>query len=127
METIIIQCPHIPMKFDRNLLSTPIWRYDAEKIHQLSAMLLKNILGAEFKRFPSTIKKLQQQQQQFMELYERAKTKEREGEEEKTNKTHTPFYRTRLASKADRAIHERLEREKHLLDANRKPRKNHEI
>jgi hypothetical protein len=125
--TITTQCvPPIPMTYNRDLLSTPIPRSDADRIHELSAMLLKRIESDEFKRFPSTLKKLQQQHQQFMELYERAKTEERKVKEKAFVKTYAPFYRPRLNNKNDQRLFERLE-DRRRMSVAAAGRKNREV
>lgn len=100
--------PLIDMKFTPNLLSTPIFRFDAEYLKKINDWLEKKIHSHEFRNHPGSIKKLKQKQQQFMELYDCAKIREREAEKEAYIKAKSLFYRTRLPKQDDRAIFDRL-------------------
>lgn len=106
--TITTHCPAIKIKFDPNLLSVPTFGYNAEYLYRISAFLQKKIDSSEFSKFPATIEKLKQKQQQFMELYEWAKTQERENETKTHIKTQWIGYRPRLANKNDQRVFERL-------------------
>lgn len=97
--------------FDANLLSTPTFGFSAKKLHEIAEFLKKRINFNEFKKFPATVEKLKQQHQQFMELYERAKIKEREAKGKAFIKANAPFYRPRLIKKDDNRLFERLEKE----------------
>ncbi len=74
--TISTDMPKIELKFNKNLLSMPIWEYSAKYLHQIGTFLQKKIDSKEFRKFPATIEKLKQKQLKFMELYERAKIEE---------------------------------------------------
>jgi len=109
MNKIISSCPLISMKFNPNLLSTPTFGYSAEYLYQISDFLQKKIDSAEFRKFPSTIEKLKQKQQQFRELYERAKTQEEQAKTKTCLKTQWLGYRPRLSNRNDQRIFERLD------------------
>lgn len=105
--------PPMPMKFDPNLLSMPTFGFRAEYLYQISAFLQKKIDSAEFSKFPATIHKLKQKQQQFMQLYERTKIEEEQAKTKTCLKTQWIGYRPRLANKNDQRVFERLnDREK---------------
>lgn len=108
MISTIIHMPPMPMKFDPNLLSMPAFGFRAEYLYQISAFLQKKIDSAEFRKFPATIQKLKQKQQQFMELYERAKIKEEQAKTKTRLKTQWLGYRPRLANKNDQRVFDRL-------------------
>ena len=101
--------PPIHMKFDPNLLSMPTWQYSAERLHQISAFLLRKIHSAGLKKHPKTVKILVMKYENFMELYERSKTLERENKEKTFIKTQMFGYRPRLANKNDQRLFERLD------------------
>lgn len=109
MITTISHIPPMPMKFNPHLLSSPIFKYDAEYLLKIADFLKKKVNSSEFHKFPATIVKLKIQHQQFMELYERAKIKEREVKEKAFVKANAPFYRPRLANKNDQRVFERLD------------------
>src|SRR5580765_5864203 len=98
MPMIITQIAPMPIQFNPHLLSLPTWGFSTKNLIKISDFLQKKIDSAKFNKFPATIKKLKQKQQQFMELYERAKTKERETKEKTCIKTNAPFYRPRFAN-----------------------------
>lgn len=108
MVTTISHMPSITMKFDPHLLSRPTFRFTVDYLHQISAFLQKKIDSPKFRKFPATIQKLKQQQQELMELYERAKIKEEEAKGKAFIKTNAPFYRPRLIKKDDNCLFERL-------------------
>jgi hypothetical protein len=99
MITTISHMPPMPMKFDSHLLSRPTFGFTADYLRKISAFLQKKIDSAEFRKFPATIKKLKQQQQELMELYEWAKIKERETKGKTNYKTCWLFYRPYLTEK----------------------------
>jgi len=102
--------PPLPilMQYDSNLLSAPIFSFDADYFRKIAEWIEKKVHSAEYRKFPNTIQKLKQQQQQFMELYERAKTKEGENKNKTNIKANAPFYRPRLANINDQRSFEKL-------------------
>lgn len=110
MVTTISHMPPMPMKFDPHLLSRPTFGFTADYLRQISAFLQKKIDSAEFRKFPATIQKLKQQQQELTELYEWAKIKEREAKGKAFIKANAPFYRPRLIKKDDNRLFERLDK-----------------
>lgn len=102
--------PPMPMKFDPNLLSMPTFGFRAEYLYQISDFLQKKIDSAEFRKFPKTLERLKNKQEHFMELYERAKIKEREAKGKAFIKANAPFYRPRLIKKDDNRLFERLDK-----------------
>ena len=100
--------PSMPMKFDPHLLSMPTFGYNAEYLYQISAFLQKKIDSAEFRKFPKTLERLKNKQENFMELYERAKIEERNNKEKTCRKTQWFGYRPRLSNKNDQRVFERL-------------------
>lgn len=105
---IIADCPPIPMKFDHNLLSIPAFGFNSEYLHRISAFIKKKIYSSQFKKFPSTLEKLKQQHQKFMELYELSKIEEEKAKTKTCLKTQWFGYRPRLANKNDQRIFDRL-------------------
>lgn len=103
-----IDCPPIVVKFNQNLLSIPIFGFRAEYLYQISVFLQKKIDSSEFRKFPSTILKLKQKQQKFIELYERAKIEEEKAKAKMYVKTKCIGYRPRLPNRNDQRIFERL-------------------
>ena len=101
--------PPLPITFSRDLLSTPIFRFDAEYLRKIGDWLLEKIDSAKFHKFPSTIVKLKKKHQQFMELYERAKIEEGKTEGKKFIKSKSPFYRPRLSDKNEQRAFEKLD------------------
>ena len=103
--------PKIPMKFRSDLLSvpTPKFKRNSGDLLQISAMLLKKIDTARFRKFPETVMKLKQQHQKFMELYACAVEKEKETEGKPFIKAQEYFYRYRFIDKNDQRLFERLE------------------
>lgn len=101
--------PPIPMKFDPNLLSTPIFRYDADYLLKIAQWLEEKILSPEFRKMPETVGKLIIKHQQIMELYERAKIEEREAKEKTHLKAQAPFYRPKLSNRNNQRLFERLD------------------
>ena len=105
-------CPDIDSFFNRILLSTPMFQPDAEYLRQFADWLERKINSREFRKFPGTLKRLMQQHELLMEMYERAKTQEKQKEGEMSFKTQKLFYRIKLPRKDDRDIFERLVRKR---------------
>jgi hypothetical protein len=105
--------PPISQYFNRYLLSTLMFKHDAEYLKQIGDALEYDINSSKYRKFPSTINKLKMMHQTFMELYERAKTQEGINEKEKGSKTGIFFYRIKLPKPNDRAISERLDEKRY--------------
>lgn len=99
--------PPIHQYFSSRMLSTPVFRQDAEYIKRYADWVMSQLKG-KYRKFPGTLHKLNQQYQTFMELYERAKTQERESEEKLYIKTKDMFYGIELPNQDDRRVFERL-------------------
>jgi hypothetical protein len=106
--TIITSCPPMPVKFSKDLLSTPTFGYNAEYLRQIGDFLLRKIHSAGLKKHPTRRILLMVKHKEFMELYERAKTQERENKNKTCLKTQWLGYRPRLAKKNDQRVFDRL-------------------
>jgi hypothetical protein len=102
--------PLIHMLHSADLLSMPTFKFDADYLLKIAQYLQKRINHKKFKQFPGRVKELNYQIDTILELHGIAKSKEKALHEEKGNKTQWPFYRTRLPSKDDNTIYDRLER-----------------
>jgi hypothetical protein len=102
--------PPIIQSFNSDLLSTPMikFRDDADMVLPLAQFLEKKIKSRKHRKFLQTIQRLEKKHQNFMELYERAKTKERDIEKEVFIKAKSVFYRIRLHNQSDESIFRRL-------------------
>lgn len=123
--TTSILPPSIQQDLDLNLLSKPKWRFDAEYLRKIAQWIEKRIDRAEFKRCVKTRNDIYLKYMQFMELYEQAKTKEKESKEKTSRKISWPFYRPRLPNKNDQRIYQRLNDRRKTSE--RKLRKNSKI
>lgn len=108
-DTIISHAPPIPVTFNPHLLSMPSIGFSAEKLHKIAEFLKKKVNSPEFKKFPKTRERLENKQQHFMELYERAKIEEGKAKEKTCLKTQWFGYRPRLANRHDQRLFERLD------------------
>lgn len=117
--------PPIIKSFNRMLLSTHIFKHDAEYLGQIAEALEMAINSNKFKKFPSTVEKLKKKYEKFMEIYERTKVEERNMQEKKGSKAHAPFYRIKLSNPNDRKISDRLDERR--LRFQRKHRKHNQI
>lgn len=106
--TIIVSCPIIPIKFRKDLLSTPSFVYNSDYLYQISVFLQKKIDSAEFRKFPKTLEGLKNKQKIFIEIYEQAKIEERNNKTKAYRKTQGCGYRPRLPNRSDQRIFERL-------------------
>lgn len=113
-------CPMIPINFDRNLLSIPIFKFDSEYLLEIAQWLENKLLNREFHKYPSTIVKIRQQIKQFMELYERAKDEEREAEGKTFIKAKEAFYRPRLSNRNGQRAFEELDNRRKTSKYDRK-------
>lgn len=102
--------PDFHIKFDPHILSkyTFSFRYNSEHLLKIGNFLLKKINRDEFHKFPATVMKFKHQHKKFMELYGRAKIKEREVEGKAFIKANAIFYRPRFANRDDQRLFERL-------------------
>lgn len=100
--------PQICTQYYADLLSIPLPLYRARHLLQIGIWLLEKIERSEFQKFPSTVAKLKQQYQQFMELYERTKIEEEQAKEKGYRKTQWFGYRPRLTNRNDHRLFERL-------------------
>lgn len=105
-----IEPPVIEQKFSKDLLSTPIWGFNAEKLKKICDWLERHINDSNVAMCPNRVNKLTSKYKEFMDLYERAKIKERENEKEKACKTHMFGYRPRIANRDRQHLFGRLER-----------------
>ncbi len=105
---IIDYCPSIPITFDANLISMSTFGFSAKYLYQISVFLQKKMDSAKFRKFPTTISKLKLKQQQFQELYERAKIEEEEAKTKLFIKTLWLGYRPRLVNRNDQSVFDRL-------------------
>jgi hypothetical protein len=110
MEQMINLPPVIEMKFAPKLLSNPIFVFDANYLLKLAEWIEKKLLRPEFRKHINTKNKIYLKYLEFMELYERAKVKERENKGKTCLKTQGLFYRPRLNKFDDQHLFERLER-----------------
>lgn len=105
---IISHAPLIPVQFNPHLLSMPSIGFSAEKLHKIAKFLKKKINSPEFKKFTRTREILENKQQHFMELYERAKIEEGKTKEKTCFKTQWFGYRPRIANRHNQRLFERL-------------------
>lgn len=112
--------PSISQKFYPYLLCHSLCIYNIETLNHIAKWLEKKISRREFRKYPSTIKKLKEKQQQFVELYEEAKIKEREAENKEFIKAKMPFYRPRLPNRNDQHLFKRLVNRRETSEHERK-------
>ena len=101
----IIQC------FDKKLLTVNHrLQDDADLLLKIGEGLLKKINSAEYIFFPETVRKLKEQYQKFMVLYEQSKAKEKQNESsnQKEIKTKEFWYRIKLPNRSNNTIFNRL-------------------
>ena len=108
--TTCILPPEINQRYNRSLLSTPIFRFDADYLLKMANKIYKQIVKGQFKSFSKRKRELILMYNYFMELYGRAKIEEGKNKEKTNGKTSMFFYRTRLPKQDDRTIFNRLER-----------------
>lgn len=123
MDIIFNQAPQLPVRFDPNLLSMPTFGFNAKKLHKISEFLQKKINSGEFKKFPKTRERLENKQQHFMELYERALIEEEKVKEKTCLKTQRFGYRPRLANRNDQRLFERLNNRRETSASDRRNNK----
>lgn len=94
--------PQIRQHLDPLLLSmpTPDFRESTKTLDEI----YRNILKRWHKIKPWHIAEAERLKTEFLELYERAKTKEIERKKEKDHKTQEPFYRIECLTKDEREI-----------------------
>lgn len=122
--TILTSAPPIKINFNKDLLSMPTFWFSAEKLRKIGDWLLKKIDSAEFNKFPATIEKLRQQHKHFMELYERAKIKERENKDKAYIKAKMFGYRPEYVNYKGPDLFGRLE---HRVETSVNDRRNNKI
>lgn len=115
--------PPIHQHYSSRMLSTPVFRQDAEYIKRYADWIMSQLKG-KYRKFPGTLQKLNQKYQTFMELYERAKTQERESEDKSDITTKDMFYGIELPDQDDRRVFERL---RHRKKTSLRYRKNHAL
>jgi len=103
-----IYIPLIKVNYNPNLLSTPIFIFNAEYLLKIVQWLEKKLLSNEFHKYPATVVKIRLKIKHFMELYERAKDEERQTKEKTFIKANAPFYRPRLSDRNDQRTFEKL-------------------
>lgn len=116
--------PQISMAFSADLLSAPMFRYDSLHLFNIGTFLLLKIVKQKFRKFPRKVNKLIEKHDEFMELYGRAKDKEREVEGQPFNKARAPFYRPRLSNQDDQRAFEKLDDRR---QTSQQDRRNHAI
>jgi len=114
----------LPLKFNPNLLSMPIFGYNSDYLYEISQFILKKMHFGGSKKHPQKMKQLMNKYNLFMELYERAKTQERENKGKTSLKTQWFGYRPRLANRNDQRIFERLN---NRTETSKLHRRNNEI
>lgn len=109
MYVVTNEAPPIRMSFDPNLLSTAILKLneDSETLYRIYQILKKKLMKRA-ERNPKQKKACEELEKDFLELYERAKAKEKDAEAAPKNVTQRSFYRIAGAKKNDRAIFERF-------------------
>jgi len=108
-KSITVIPPKILEYYSHILLNNPIkFRDDLEKIWNMY-LYVKKIL---YKKVKNKIK-LEELDKEFLEIYERAKKKEKDINTKTENKTKMPFYFITMPNKGDQNIFDRL-RYKHL-------------
>lgn len=92
MQITVSISPPIPFKFDKELLSKPTAKFydDSETLYRIF-----NYIQVKLKKkvddHPSTMKKYEELEKQFKELYERAKAKETEYQKKNGESFQKPF------------------------------------
>lgn len=124
METITVQCPPIQIPLNANLLSMPTFGFKAEHLLKIADWIINKTTHGKFNKCPERMDQIHHIYLRFMELYERAKVKEKQNKEEKRCTTAGPFYFPRLGNKNDQRLFERLE---HREKTSRYDRRNHKI
>lgn len=112
--------PLIFRPYSKNLLQIPIPGDDSKFLYSIMQLIEKSISNISFKKFPNTLKKLKEKQQQFKGLYECAKAKEEDAEKKKARKAQWPFYRIRLPHQSDARVFEQLRRKLGTITATRR-------
>lgn len=124
--TIISHPPSISARFNSQLLILPTFGFSAKNLLKIAEFLQKKLNSNEFKKFPATLKKLKQQHQQFMEIYERAIIEEKQAKEKTNLKTQWFGYRPRLVNRNDQRLFERLDDRRRMSVAT-SGRKNYKV
>lgn len=106
--TTIIIPPEIQQYFNKNILSYPIAKFSSKNLLVIANLILKKLHRNEFRKFPNTVKKLKDLHQNFMELYERIKTKEEQIDPKAQVKANSMFYRPRFADRNKQRLLEGL-------------------
>lgn len=109
MKNITILSPEITQILDKNLLSKPTIKFydDCERIWKIFQYIERK-LKKKCKNHPEMLQKYLKLQQEFMELYERAKTKEDEYEKKKGKPFGQPFHYFKYTDKRYKEIYSGL-------------------
>lgn len=121
--TIYSSCPPMPMKFNPNLLSMPLFGFSTKNLQKIAEFLKKKLNSPEFKKFPNTKERLENKHQYFMEIYGRAIIEEEKTKEKKALKTQWFGYRPRLANRNDQRLFERLDNRRETSASDRRHNK----
>jgi hypothetical protein len=125
METISMDCPPVPVKFDPHLLSTASFRFSADNLSQIAFYIGIRLFKRNFNKFTNSKNKVYLKLSNFMEIYARAKAEEEEAEKSKDRKVNAPFYRPRHSNKDDQRLYEGLEHK--IRMSRRQQRKNYKV
>lgn len=123
----LFSMPQIEMKLNPKLLSTPTWGFDADYLHKIAWWILGKIGRSEFKNMPNTKSDLRFKYHKFMELYDQAKTKEKESKGKATRKSFQIFYRPRFDNESDEYLFRRLDNRRKTSERMRNSGKCNEI
>lgn len=102
--------PKIIQYFNSLLLSTPAKLRDDSQTLWMVYTYIKNKIMKKSKHDPKWVAKCQKLEQEFLELYERAKAKEKDAEGKTKNKTQEPFYRIISFDRGNRDVFKGLRR-----------------
>lgn len=101
--------PKISQYFDKTLLSSPGVKFQDDSFTLWSIYTyIKNKLMKRAMNHPIRMKKLKELEEEFLELYERAKKKEKDLEGKAENVTKRPSYRITTAGRNGKEIYGRF-------------------
>lgn len=106
---MFIDPPRLQQSFNRFLLTTPmpIFRETSKDLKRILTFI-EHRLWKKLGSCPGKQKKCEELKSQFMELYERAKTKEKELEAKTEHHTQRPFYSIGSIGEKDEKVFRRL-------------------
>jgi hypothetical protein len=105
--TTVVLPPQIQTYFDKTLLSIPMkFGDDLERIHNIFCYIKQ--VAEKYRNYPKEYARWKLLEKEYMDLYERTKTKEKNQEAKAKNRTKGPFYFIRMSNKRFDRLFSRL-------------------